>query len=101
MQGIMESFRNNCPAGWVGHNILSVSDYRESVTHYADGKEEHIDLPKSNVLKYQLEGNLSVVVRPSGTEPKLKMYFSVSAENREKAQEMEKAFVGEVENMLK
>ena len=100
MQGIMETFRNDCPAGWVGHKILSVSDYRESVTRYADGCKVAIDLPKSNVLKYQLEGNLSVVVRPSGTEPKLKMYFSVSAENRDKAQEMEKEFVFEVEQMM-
>ena len=96
----METFRNDCPAGWVGRKILSVSDYRESVTRYADGSKVDIDLPKSNVLKYQLEGNLSVVVRPSGTEPKLKMYFSVSAENRDKAQEMEKEFVAEVEKML-
>ena len=46
-------------------------------------------LPKSDVLKYLLEGNCSVVVRPSGTEPKLKTYISVSAKNRQAASEIE------------
>lgn len=47
-------------------------------------------LPKSDVLKFQLEGNCSVVVRPSGTEPKMKVYISVSAEEQQKAKEEEK-----------
>lgn len=100
MQNIMEKFRKDCPEGWCGHKILAVSDYMESVTRYTDGKEEHVDLPKSNVLKYQLEGNLSVVVRPSGTEPKLKMYLSVSAGDKGKAQEIEKVFISELEKMM-
>lgn len=53
-------------------------------------------LPKSDVLKYLLEGNCSVVVRPSGTEPKLKTYISVSAESKEEAVEMEKKIVEEL-----
>lgn len=101
MQNIMDRFRNDYPQSWVGRKILSVSDYKNSVTCYADGRKEKIQLPVSNVLKYCLEGNLSVVVRPSGTEPKLKMYFSVNAENRERAQKLETGFVGEVELMLK
>ena len=100
MQNIMEKFRKDCPEGWCGHKILAVSDYMESVTRYTDGKEKYVDLPKSNVLKYQLEGNLSVVVRPSGTEPKLKMYLSVSAGDKGKAQEIENVFVSELEKMM-
>lgn len=50
-------------------------------------------LPKSDVLKYLLEDNCSVVVRPSGTEPKMKTYISVSAENKDAAEAMEKRIV--------
>lgn len=100
MQKIMGIFRNGCPEEWVGHRILTVSDYKESVIRYADGHKEKIMLPVSDVLKYELEGNLSVVVRPSGTEPKLKMYFSVSAKNRDEAIELERQFVIDVERML-
>lgn len=99
MQRIMETFRNECPGGWAGRRILSVSDYKASVIRYADGAEEAIELPKSNVLKYGLEGNLSVVVRPSGTEPKLKLYLSVSAEGREAAADLEKRISDELEQM--
>lgn len=100
MQNIMARFRQECPERWVGRKIVSVSDYKESVIKYMDGHEEKIMLPISDVLKYELEGNLSVVLRPSGTEPKLKMYFSVSAENEEAAAKLEKAFVAEVDKLI-
>lgn len=97
MQEIMEKFRTNAPIQFVGKPVVAVFDYAKSICHYQDGRVEPIDLPKSNVLKFVLEGNLSVVVRPSGTEPKLKLYFSVSAENQEKAGQVEKRFVAELE----
>ena len=100
MQNIMARFRQECPESWVGRKIVSVSDYKESVIKYRDGHQEKTMLPASDVLKYDLEGNLSVVVRPSGTEPKLKMYFSVSAENEEAAARLEKALIAAVEALL-
>ena len=54
-------------------------------------------LPKSNMLKLMLENNSSVVVRPSGTEPKLKIYVSVNAENKELAELVEKQIVSALE----
>ena len=51
---------------------------------------------KSDVLKYLLDGNCSVVVRPSGTEPKLKTYISVSAKSREDAEVIEKKIADEL-----
>ena len=101
MQRIMTLFREKCPDGWVGKKIVSVSDYKISETRYADGKVEKIMLPISDVLKYQLEDDLSVVVRPSGTEPKLKLYFSVSAADIDMAKNQEQKFVKELEGMLK
>lgn len=101
MQNIMKVFRKNSPKEWIGRRVLSVSDYKSSIICYNDGKEEQIDLPVSDVMKYVLEGNVSVVVRPSGTEPKLKIYYSVSAEDKDAAAKLELKFSTEVENMLK
>ncbi len=58
-------------------------------------------LSKSDVLKYLLEGKSSVVVRPSGTEPKLKVYISISAESMEKAGEAEKKIAAQMDEYVK
>lgn len=78
MQEIMKNFRKGIEAIG-GKKVLKVLDYSEGL----DG------LPKSDVLKYFLEDNCSLVIRPSGTEPKLKTYISVSAENKELAKVIE------------
>ena len=91
MQRIMKTFHEEVGPGkrvdtFAGKKIEKVLDYSQGL----DG------LPKSDVLKYLLEGHCSVVVRPSGTEPKLKVYVSVSAEGREKAEALEKEVVEEL-----
>lgn len=100
MQGIMADFRERMPEAFAGRKVVSVSDYKLSVTRNQDGTEEKIFLPKSNVLKFRLEGNCSLVVRPSGTEPKLKVYFSVSADGRDEAKRLEKEIAGVVEERV-
>ncbi len=74
MQGIMDTLRKNPPAEIAGAKVVGRSDYQESVS-YGD-KEGKIDLPKSNVLEYRLENGCKLIVRPSGTEPKIKIYLS-------------------------
>lgn len=72
MQSIMDDFRKNPPAEFGGKKVLSVTDY---------AKPEETGLPKANVLIYQLEDNATVVVRPSGTEPKIKTYFTTTGKD--------------------
>lgn len=64
---------------------------------YAPGLD---GLPKSDVLKFLLEDNCSIVVRPSGTEPKLKTYISVSAEDKEAAEKIEAKIAEDAEKRL-
>ena len=78
MQNIMQLFRKGIKE-FGGKKVVKVLDYASGL----DG------LPKSDVLKFLLENNCSVVVRPSGTEPKIKIYVSVSAENKEMAESIE------------
>ena len=85
MQEIMKRFRDGVES-FGGRKIEKVLDYSEGL----DG------LPRSDVLKYLMEGNCSVVVRPSGTEPKLKTYISVSAATKEDAIKEEKKIADEL-----
>lgn len=78
MQNIMKAFRGEITE-FAGKKIVKLLDYTSGL----DG------LPKSDVLKFLLENHCSVVVRPSGTEPKLKTYISVSAENKTEAEKVE------------
>lgn len=78
MQEIMKEFHKEFDVIG-GKKVLSTLDYSKGLN----------GLPKSDVLKFLLEGNCSVVVRPSGTEPKLKTYISVSADSKEKSKQQE------------
>ncbi len=101
MDAIMDTFRNNTPKDIAGVKILEVRDYETSTqTILATGEKKPIDLPKSNVIKYILEGNSSAVLRPSGTEPKLKLYLAISSENEASARELESKISNEVKKSL-
>ena len=77
MADIMSSIRASHPAAIAGFNVTGVSDYLESYSMDLDTKEKKtIDLPKSNVLSYSLQGGGAAIVRPSGTEPKIKIYIT-------------------------
>lgn len=89
MQAVMQGLRGGV-ASFGTRKVLRVLDYAEGL----DG------LPKSDVLKFILEGGCTLVVRPSGTEPKLKLYLSVSAQSREAAQEAEAELLRGAEALL-
>ena len=69
-----------------GYKVVETVDFLAGEKTDASGKKEKIDFPKSDVMKYFLEGGDWVTIRPSGTEPKLKLYVSVGAESAEKAE---------------
>ena len=77
MAGIMDGLRRNPPAEIGGYKVTSVTDYQDT---------EKTGLPKANVLIYALEGGATVVVRPSGTEPKIKTYFTTLGKDLAQAQ---------------
>ena len=94
MRGIMEKLRENPPAEVLGRKLVLVNDYKKSESVTADGKKEAINLPKSNVLKFVYEGGLGIIARPSGTEPKLKIYYTIKAENMQSAEELWQKLAG-------
>jgi phosphoglucomutase len=78
---MMEGFRANPPKELGGSNVVQLLDYEKRVkTDLVSGKTEEITLPKSNVLQFITEDGSKISARPSGTEPKIKFYFSVKAD---------------------
>lgn len=76
IKGIMTELRTNPPTEINGHKVIKRDDYDTSVSYdTVNGVENKITLPKSNVLCYYMEDGSSLIVRPSGTEPKIKMYL--------------------------
>ena len=77
MASLMQSLRDNRPTAIGGLTVTSVSDYQtRETTDIATGSKTPITLPKSNVLVFNLEQGAKVVIRPSGTEPKIKVYYT-------------------------
>ena len=101
MQDFMKKMRAESPLALGGLKTLAVEDYKEQIRHYQRGHKESITgFPVSDVLKFLLEGESSCVVRPSGTEPKLKLYLSVTGDDRQKAAEQEEKIVKDIEELL-
>ncbi|MCL1058969.1 phospho-sugar mutase [Shewanella gelidimarina] len=69
--------RDNPPQSIAGHKVVSTDDINLGKRLFADGGEEDISLPASDVLIYRLDNDARVIVRPSGTEPKIKCYYEV------------------------
>ncbi|SOC34988.1 phospho-sugar mutase [Ureibacillus acetophenoni] len=74
---IMTNLRESAPKEIAGLRVTRVEDYKTGIATLADGTEEEIELPKSNVLKFILEDGSWICARPSGTEPKCKFYIGL------------------------
>ena len=89
MNAVVDSLKTKKAEKFDVHNVVAVRDYSASVRRLADGTEEPLNIPKTNAVYYELENGSFICVRPSGTEPKLKIYYSVRAKDEASA---EKAF---------
>lgn len=91
MAKIMDDLHANTPDSIAGFKVVKVADYLSSVTtDLATKKTEPITLPKSDVIYFTLENGATVIIRPSGTEPKIKAYYTTIAANRADAEALSK-----------
>lgn len=91
MNSIMSSLRENPPKEIGGLKVTFFDDYQESVSLNVATKEKSaITLPKSNVLSFVLTDGAKVIIRPSGTEPKIKAYYTAIGESQSDAEALEK-----------
>jgi phosphoglucomutase len=88
MRALMKSLRETPPQAIGGSTVTAIRDYQCGIRReIATGKEEKMELSNSNVLYFELADGCVLVIRPSGTEPKIKVYLLVKADNREVAAE--------------
>ena len=86
MNAVVDGLKSLKPADIAGVNVVAVRDYSAAKrTLLATGETETLDIPKCNCVYYELEGGSFVCVRPSGTEPKLKIYYSIKAKDEPSA----------------
>ncbi len=87
MGELMAQLRKTPPRAIAGHRIVLMADYEQGIaTEYPSGESRQLGLPSSNVLAYTLEGGSRIIVRPSGTEPKVKVYFSIRDTSQQSAE---------------
>lgn len=86
IQSIMETFRNNTPAGFGDYKVIAARDYKmDTIKDMATGEVKPTGLPSSNVLYYDMNDNAWLCIRPSGTEPKIKFYYGIKGSSLEDA----------------
>ena len=91
MAGIMSGLRSNPPAEIGGYKVVKVTDYQNTA---------ETGLPAANVLVYALEGGATVIVRPSGTEPKIKIYFTTLGKTLAEAEAQKEKLAAAIEPIL-
>ncbi|GLB61949.1 phospho-sugar mutase [Cytobacillus sp. NCCP-133] len=101
ISGILKSFRENPPKNIAGAKITIMEDYHNAKRlDVLSGQEENIHLPKSNVLKFYLQNDSWFSLRPSGTEPMIKLYFSVKSLSEKQSGKFLEGLENEVMNKI-
>lgn len=96
IKDLMARLRDEAPAEFAGVRVVCAEDFASGEKHFADGREEKMDMPSSNVLKYILEDGTWIAVRPSGTEPKIKFYIGTKGSSLDES----KANVAKFEKVI-
>ena len=101
MKEIMTGLRTNTPKEIGGLTVTRFSDYLASTSvDTATGAKTMLTLPKSDVLAFKLIDGASVIIRPSGTEPKIKAYYTTTGENKADAAALEKTISADFAKIL-
>lgn len=101
MKEIMTGLRTNAPETIGGVKVLAVADYAASTKKYAQtGAVETLTLPKSDVITFYLEDDASVIIRPSGTEPKIKVYYTTKGADHAAATGLQSALSADFTKIL-
>ncbi len=108
MNGIMTGLRADAPMRIIDRKVVEIADYKLSQRRILGGSKtcdlavgtRPITLPKSDVLEYVLDDGSSIIVRPSGTEPKLKVYLSAKGSSRQESEEIIEALKVEIQGII-
>lgn len=102
MAQIMETLRKDRLSSIADYKVIEASDYKASEKiNLETGVAETIELPKSNVLAYSLSNSNGVIIRPSGTEPKIKVYFTARGKTKNEAEQIFSSLSDDMQKYLK
>ncbi|MEG0229729.1 MAG: phospho-sugar mutase, partial [Oscillospiraceae bacterium] len=101
MNKIILSLQANPPKQIAGFSVKTFIDYAKSIkTTIATNAQEIVTLPKSDVLVFNLENGCDIIIRPSGTEPKIKAYYTAIAETLDNAQKIHNAMAQSMKEIM-
>ena len=102
MKNIMDDMRKDPPASLAGYKVAAFRDYKTSVIkNFTAGETTSTGLPKSDVLYFDLENGSKVIIRPSGTEPKIKIYYLIAAKDEKESAGQAKKLQAEMAGFVK
>ncbi|MEG1268505.1 MAG: phospho-sugar mutase [Oscillospiraceae bacterium] len=101
MAAVMDKLFANNPKKIAGFEVCAVSDYKAGVKKdTATGKSVRIELPEATAIEFELDNGASVMVRPSGTEPKMKLYMTAKEKTEKQSQEVLSALADDMKELL-
>ncbi|MPM86056.1 Phosphoglucomutase [bioreactor metagenome] len=99
--GAMQKLRQSPPISFAGRAVITAEDYLARVCSHTDGTQCEISLPKSDTLRWLLKDESWIVIRPSGTEPKLKLYIGARAKTKQELTVALTALMADVDGLLR